>query len=62
LRGRDKFCFVKYTRGHSSCSPATVEGLEDELQWPDAEKRQQSATVFPGMFIGCIGVAEVKEY
>jgi hypothetical protein len=41
---------------------AIVEGLEDELQWPDAEKRQQLATVFPGMFSGCIGVADVKEY
>jgi hypothetical protein len=36
--------------------------LEDELQWPDAEKRQQLAAVFSGMFNGCIGVADVKEY
>jgi len=39
-----------------------VDGLEDELQWPDAEKRQQLAAVLPGMFHGCIGVADVKEY
>jgi hypothetical protein len=39
-----------------------VKGLEDELQWLDAEKRQQLATVFPGMFSGCIGMADVKEY
>jgi hypothetical protein len=41
---------------------AILEGLEDELQWPDAEKRQELAAVFPGMFHGCIGVADVKEY
>jgi hypothetical protein len=41
---------------------AIVEDLEDELQWPDAEKRQELAAVFPGMFHGCIGVADVKEY
>jgi hypothetical protein len=41
---------------------AIVEGLEDELQWPGAEKRQELAPVFPGMFHGCIGVADVKEY
>jgi lysylphosphatidylglycerol synthetase-like protein (DUF2156 family) len=41
---------------------AIVKGLEDELQWPDAEKRQQLAPVFPGMFSGCIGVTDVKEY
>jgi hypothetical protein len=39
-----------------------VEGLEDELQWPDAEKRQELGAVFPGMFNGCIGVSDVKEY
>jgi hypothetical protein len=41
---------------------AIVEGLEDELQWPDAEKRQELGAVFPGMFNGCIGVSDVKEY
>jgi hypothetical protein len=40
---------------------AIVEGLEDEVQWPDV-KRQQLAAVFPGVFHGCIGVADVKEY
>ncbi len=39
-----------------------MEGLEDELQWPDAEKRQELPAVFPGLFHGCIGVADVKEY
>ena len=41
---------------------AIVEGLDDELQWPDAEKRQELAATYPGMFNGCIGVADVKEY
>jgi len=39
-----------------------VEILEDELQWPDVEKRQKLAAVFPGMFSGCISVVDVKEY
>jgi hypothetical protein len=38
-----------------------VEGLEDELQWPDAEKRQELGAVFPVMFNGCIGWSDVKE-
>jgi hypothetical protein len=41
---------------------AIVEGLEDELQWHDAEKRQELGAVFPGMFNGCIGVSDEKEY
>jgi hypothetical protein len=39
-----------------------VEGLDDQLQWPDVEKRQDLAAVFPGMFCGCVVVANVKEY
>ncbi len=41
---------------------ALVEGLDDQLQWPDADKRQELASVFPGMFHGCVGIADVKEY
>jgi hypothetical protein len=41
---------------------AIVEGLDDQFQWPDAEKRQELASVFPGMFHGCVGIADVKEY
>ncbi len=41
---------------------AIVEGLDNELQWPDAVRRQELANVFPGMFHGCVGVADVKEY
>ncbi len=40
---------------------AIVEGFEDELQGPDTEKRQELSAVFPGMFEGCVGVADVKE-
>jgi len=36
--------------------------LDDQLQWPDADKRQELASVFPGMFHGCVGIADVKEY
>jgi hypothetical protein len=38
-----------------------VEGLEDELQWPDAEKRQELGAAFPGKFNVYIGVSDVKE-
>jgi hypothetical protein len=41
---------------------AVVEGLDGLLQWSDAEKREELAAVFPGMFKGCVGVADVKEY
>jgi hypothetical protein len=41
---------------------ADVEGLDDQLQRPDMEKRQELASVFPGIFHGCVGVANVKEY
>ncbi len=36
--------------------------MDDELQWPDAVRRQELANVFPGMFHDCVGVADVKEY
>jgi hypothetical protein len=41
---------------------AIVEGLDDQLQWPDVEKRQELAAVFSDMFHGCVGVVTVKEY
>ncbi len=40
---------------------AIVEGLDNELQWPDAARRQEIANVFRGMLYGCVGVADVKE-
>jgi hypothetical protein len=39
-----------------------LEGLEDILQWPDAEQRQQLAAVYLGLFNGYIGVSDVKEH
>ncbi len=39
-----------------------MKGLDDQLQWPDVEKTQELAAVFPGMFHGCVGVEDVKEY
>jgi len=39
-----------------------VEGLDDELKWPNEQRRQELANVYPGIFNGCIGVGDVKEY
>jgi hypothetical protein len=41
---------------------AIVEGLDDQIQWPDENHRRELANVFPGIFHGCIGVGDVKEY
>ena len=41
---------------------AIVEGLEQEIQWPDENRRRELANIFPGIFRGCIGVGDVKEY
>jgi hypothetical protein len=39
-----------------------VEGLDDEFQWLYAARRPELANVFPGMFHGCVGVSDKKEY
>jgi hypothetical protein len=42
---------------------AIVEGLENQVQWPDADCRQELKKLFEvGMLIDCIGVGDVKEY
>jgi hypothetical protein len=41
---------------------AIVEGLDDQLQWPNEQHRAELANVFQGIFNGCIGVNDVKEY
>ncbi len=41
---------------------AIAEGLDDELQWPHAARRQELDNVLPGIFHGCVGAADVKEY
>ena len=39
-----------------------MEGLDDQLQWPDRIRRRELANVFQGVMKGCIGIADVKEY
>jgi hypothetical protein len=41
---------------------AIVEGLDDQLQWLDENRQAELAIVFTGIFKGCIGIADVKEY
>jgi len=41
---------------------AIVEGLDDQVQWPDHNRRRELANVFQGVMKGCIGIADVKEY
>jgi len=41
---------------------AIVEGLEDELVWPDEAERAQLAVAYEGIFHGCIGIGDVKEF
>ncbi len=37
-------------------------GLDEQLQWPDENCRQELASTFPSIFLGCIGVGDVKEF
>ena len=37
-----------------------VEGLDDQLEWPDKNHRMELSNVFPGIFCGCIGVGDVR--
>jgi hypothetical protein len=41
---------------------AIVEGLDDELQWPNVDQCQQLAETYDGVFCGCIGISDVKEF
>jgi hypothetical protein len=41
---------------------AIVEGLDNQLQWPDENRRMELSNIFPGIFRGCIGMADVKEF
>ncbi len=41
---------------------AIVEGLKDELKWPDEGERAQLAVAYEGIFCGCIGIRDVKEF
>jgi hypothetical protein len=40
---------------------AIVEGLDDQIQWPDENQRRELGNVFPGIFHGCIRIGDVKE-
>jgi hypothetical protein len=41
---------------------AIVEGLDGELQWSDEQQRRELGGVFQGIFHGCIGISDVKEF
>jgi hypothetical protein len=41
---------------------AIIEGLDDQLKWPDENRQQELANFYNGIFHGCIGLADVKEY
>ena len=51
---------VIFTRRYCTCFGSNC--LDDELQWPNAECRQELGNVFQGIFHGCIGIADVKEF
>ena len=37
---------------------AIIEGLDDEVQWPNEEQRHVLATQFDGIFSNCIGIID----
>jgi len=39
-----------------------IEGLEDQIQWPDENQRRELGNVLPGIFRGCIGIGDAKEH
>ncbi len=39
-----------------------MEGLDDYLQWPDENWRQELSHIFPRILRGCIGIGDVKEF
>jgi hypothetical protein len=39
-----------------------IEGLDEHMQWPSEQHREELANQFTGIFHGCIGIADVKEY
>jgi hypothetical protein len=41
---------------------AIVDGLEDELKWPDEGERARLAVAYEGGFHGCVGIGDVKEF
>jgi hypothetical protein len=41
---------------------STIEGLDAHMQWPNEQRREELSKLFTGIFHGCIGIADVKEY
>jgi len=41
---------------------AIIEGLEDQLQWPNAGRRAQLSIVHAGVFSDMIGILDIKEH
>ena len=39
---------------------AIVDGLDNEIQWPHANRQQELACVYQGILKGCVGIADVK--
>jgi hypothetical protein len=40
---------------------AIVEGLDAEIQWPDAAQRKTLATTCTGIFHHCVGIMDITE-
>jgi hypothetical protein len=50
---------------HDDCSHvlmAIIEGLSNQLQWPDEDRRFELADMFKGIFKKNIGICDVKEF
>jgi hypothetical protein len=41
---------------------AIVEGLDDQLQWPNAARRAELAGIHEGVFSNMIGILDIKEH
>ena len=55
----------QYMRGseqYTCILTAIVDGLDEEIQWSNTNQWQELATVYQGIFIGCVGIADAKEF
>ena len=39
-----------------------MEGLDDQLKWPDAVRRAELAAIHQGIFKDMIGICDIKEH
>jgi hypothetical protein len=60
--GLKRQILVKHTGGDSSCSASHCWGFGGWATKARCREQKYLAAVFPGMFNGCIGVADAKEY